>query len=215
MVKERLPRGRVKFSQWKCLLPVVPGLRDFQCHRSHFSRFLSRLRTLSETPLRFFRRLAGVPPCVELQTKTFFPSLCQKLSAQTLLLGGRRRFSKTADFGAFRVFLQRHCSVSFGEELQMFFSLHREPRNELDVCLERHFALDSASTDSPRTTRRSTLTVELLWRRRHKVRVTSGLDVYQEATVALPKLLSKNKREVGRAFLYQGGVVVFYSDLSK
>lgn len=214
-MKEKLCRGRVKYSQWKCLLPVVPSLRVFHAHEKHFRRFFGQLRRVGDDPLGHFQRVAGLEPCLTVQQKTFFPNMCQKIFAETIILNGRKRFAKTIVFGDFRVFLSRHCTISFNEELQLFFSLKHESKNALDFCLETHFALDSSQSTESRKKRTRTLEFEMLWKRRNKIKVTSGLDLYQETVQNLPKLLSKNKQEVGRMFLYQGGVVVFYSDLSK
>lgn len=193
----------------------MPSLSQFRAYRPHYRRYLATLKTLGDRPLEHFCRVRGLEPCLAVERKTFFPDMCHKIQTRTIVVNRRRRYAKTVEFGDFRVHLERHCTVSFGEDLQLFYSLRREPRNALDLCLETHSALESSQSAETQAKARRTLKFELLWKRRLKLKVTGGLDLYQETVRALPKLLSKSKQEVGRAFLYQGGVVVFYSDLSK
>lgn len=163
----------------------------------------------------FFTHVPGLKPCLTVQKKTFFPNLCQKIFAETKLINRRKIYSKTAVFSDFKVHLDKNCSISFKEDFQMFFSSSLEDKNAYDNCLEGFFSTEKSHEKSAKSTKRRTIGFEMVWKRANKFQIKEDLGVYQESVKQLPKRLSENKQEVGRIFLFQGGFVIFYSDLSK
>jgi hypothetical protein len=168
-------------------------------------------------PQDYFKRVPGLHPSLEFQKKTFFPNLCHKIFAETFVINQQKVFFKTAVFDDFRVHLGRKCSISFEEDFQMFFSTRFEEKNKYDTCLEEYFRGEERGkeTKSGKPKKQRVLEFEMVWKRSNKFKITSELGVYQESVRELPKNLSQNKREVGRFFLFQGGFLIFYSDLSK